>query len=763
MCLFPPGAPPSSIAIMIPAYRESPEEVHLSLDSYTEERMSPDTRARLELFVILDGHDEAAPEEDNETLMTIRSLLIARATAEVEVVDTPYFRVYRTRYCGIPAALYIKRALLKRGKRFSQLFFYEMTQLRRELAGFEPFAVFMSDSDTQLAPGAIERLANHLLREPKVAAVTGQMLPANVRGTWGSAALPWPLARGVSSRAVVSQYYEYAYSALVDKPFAAACGAVLVLPGAFSLLRYDKVHDCWPCYSARTRVGDLISLNCLELGEDRFLTTLLLMAGHETSHEDGAIAFTRVPETWPDLLVQRRRWFNSAISNDVLLVFNWRVLCRLDKFKWLIHLYMLFNFVNGVFLQPAMLLALVSTADLPQSFEIRGHEFKYRSHWTFWLDVPYGLWCYLLLCLTLVAFAVAMVLHKTIQRTWSVNFVLAPGLVFANTVVFFLNIWWLVNDSSPSVLIFATVAMALLVAVLVARRGPETLPMLLAAFMVLVAHHPLLTLLVPVYGFSALNNGSWGTRETAADQLRHEAELAAEQAEADAARSIGRAVIRPLAHGSVASPVRPMFLAGTPTVGTPLPQMPERQGEVESDAEDPPADWAVNDATSRLLFCLNELPAEVALAEVAADFVQDTGEGARVSPSGVRLPIAPSVPFATIDKICNPLYKVSVQTRRSLVFALWLSAIMFAGLAWFLLVLYGPVPNVLKSIIALAWAGARGGGRENFSCWRWRHVELDLAGLDRHAAERWGMTVDAAPTTDRAPEARGAGPGQPRP
>ena len=63
--------------------------------------------------------------------------------------------------------------------------------------------------------------------------------------------------------------------------------------------------------------------NLLRLGEDRYLTTLLLKRFplFKTQFVRDAYAFTVAPDDWKILLSQRRRWINSTVHNLGELVF----------------------------------------------------------------------------------------------------------------------------------------------------------------------------------------------------------------------------------------------------------------------------------------------------------------------------------------------------------------------------------------------------------------------------------------------------------
>jgi len=68
---------------------------------------------------------------------------------------------------------------------------------------------------------------------------------------------------------------------------------------------------------SENEVDTLHKKNLLHLGEDRYLTTLMLkhFPHFKTKFAADARAMTAAPETWNVLLSQRRRWINSTVHN----------------------------------------------------------------------------------------------------------------------------------------------------------------------------------------------------------------------------------------------------------------------------------------------------------------------------------------------------------------------------------------------------------------------------------------------------------------
>ncbi|KAI7677110.1 hypothetical protein KC353_g22709, partial [Hortaea werneckii] len=73
---------------------------------------------------------------------------------------------------------------------------------------------------------------------------------------------------------------------------------------------------------SQIRVDTLHMKNLLHLGEDRFLTTLLLKhhSKFKTKYIMRAHAWTIAPDSWAVFMSQRRRWINSTVHNLIELI-----------------------------------------------------------------------------------------------------------------------------------------------------------------------------------------------------------------------------------------------------------------------------------------------------------------------------------------------------------------------------------------------------------------------------------------------------------
>ena len=131
------------------------------------------------------------------------------------------------------------------------------------------------------------------------------------------------------------QVFEYFISHHLAKAFESVFGGVTCLPGCFSMFRLKarrQTGEEWvpliikpeivQQYS-QSEVKTLHQKNLLLLGEDRFLTTILLRTfpNRKMMFCPQARCRTVVPDTFAVLLSQRRRWINSTVHNLCELIF----------------------------------------------------------------------------------------------------------------------------------------------------------------------------------------------------------------------------------------------------------------------------------------------------------------------------------------------------------------------------------------------------------------------------------------------------------
>ena len=239
--------------------------------------------------------------------------------------------------CGTPDEI-TKSKPGNRGKRDSQIilmsflqkvmFDERMTELEFEMfnglwkiTGISPDfyeIVLMVDADTKVFPDSLTHMVSAMVKDPEIMGLCGETKIANKRQSFTSAI----------------QVFEYFISHHLAKSFESVFGGVTCLPGCFCMYRIKAPkggNNFWVPILANPDVVEHYSENVVDtlhkknlllLGEDRFLSTLMLRTFPKRKQVfvPQAVCKTTVPEKFKILLSQRRRWINSTIHNLMELV-----------------------------------------------------------------------------------------------------------------------------------------------------------------------------------------------------------------------------------------------------------------------------------------------------------------------------------------------------------------------------------------------------------------------------------------------------------
>ncbi|KAJ8454500.1 hypothetical protein ONZ45_g19282 [Pleurotus djamor] len=193
----------------------------------------------------------------------------------------------------------------------------EIYHQMRNVIGIDPAFyeyIFTVDADTTVTGESLNRLVASCADDSSVIGICGETKLENEEGSW------WTMI----------QVYEYYISHHLSKAFESLFGSVTCLPGCFSLYRIRTADKGRPIIIsnriieeyAEPNVDTLHKKNLFSLGEDRFLTTLLMkhFPTFKTKFCADALARTVAPESWRVLFSQRRRWINSTVHNLCELV-----------------------------------------------------------------------------------------------------------------------------------------------------------------------------------------------------------------------------------------------------------------------------------------------------------------------------------------------------------------------------------------------------------------------------------------------------------
>jgi len=339
------------IICQVPAYTEDEDSLRRAIDSAA--RMKYDDKRKL-LVVVCDGMI-IGQGNDRPTPRIVLDILGVPETMDPEPLSFEslgeglkqhnmgkvYSGLYEVQGHIVPFLVIVKIGKPSevsrpgnRGKRDSQMvlmrFFnrvhynapmspleLEMYHQIRNIIGVNPtFYEFMLqiDADTVVGADSAARFVSAFLDDTRLIAICGETALSNAK----------------SSFVTMIQVYEYFISHNLSKAFESLFGSVTCLPGCFTMYRMRAADSGKPLFVSREvvdayaniRVDTLHMKNLLHLGEDRYLTTLLLKnhSKYKTKYLRSAHAWTIAPDSWKVFLSQRRRWINSTVHNLVELI-----------------------------------------------------------------------------------------------------------------------------------------------------------------------------------------------------------------------------------------------------------------------------------------------------------------------------------------------------------------------------------------------------------------------------------------------------------
>ncbi|KAI9655591.1 MAG: hypothetical protein M1821_005385 [Bathelium mastoideum] len=335
----------------VPAYTEDEESLRRAIDSAA--RMRYDDKRKL-LVIICDGMI-IGQGNDRPTPRIVLDILGVSETVDPEPLSFEslgeglkqhnmgkvYSGLYEVQGHIVPFLVVVKIGKPSevtrpgnRGKRDSQMLLMrflnrvhynlpmtplelEMHHQIRNIIGVNPtFYEFLLqiDADTVVAPDSATRFVASFLHDTRLIGVCGETALTNAK----------------SSFITMMQVYEYYISHNLTKAFESLFGSVTCLPGCFTMYRIRAAETGKPLFVSKEvvdayseiRVDTLHMKNLLHLGEDRYLTTLLLKyhSKYKTKYIFRAHAWTIAPDSWTVFMSQRRRWINSTVHNLIELI-----------------------------------------------------------------------------------------------------------------------------------------------------------------------------------------------------------------------------------------------------------------------------------------------------------------------------------------------------------------------------------------------------------------------------------------------------------
>ncbi|KAJ2488868.1 hypothetical protein IWW37_004454 [Coemansia sp. RSA 2050] len=346
-----PTPPEKFVVCQVPCYTEDEDSIRKTLDSLGA--LEYQDKHKL-LFVICDGNivgsgnDRSTPRivldilgVDPEYEPPARDYLAIAEGSRRHNIGKVYSGLYEVEGRVVPFMVVAKVGTPEesnrsgnRGKRDSQImlmsffnkvhFNLPMTPLEleiyhqmRHIIGVPPRNyeyLLQVDADTEVMPDSLSRLVAACTGDRRIAGICGETMLGNESKSWTT----------------MMQVYEYFISHHMAKAFESLFGSVTCLPGCFCMYRLRTV-DGKPLLVAKPvleayselHVDTLHKKNLLSLGEDRYLTTLMMkhFPQYKLKFIQDAKCRTIAPEKWSVLMSQRRRWINSTIHNLAELMF----------------------------------------------------------------------------------------------------------------------------------------------------------------------------------------------------------------------------------------------------------------------------------------------------------------------------------------------------------------------------------------------------------------------------------------------------------
>lgn len=339
------------VICQVPAYTEDEDSLRRAIDSAA--RMKYDDKRKL-LVIICDGMI-IGQGNDRPTPRIVLDILGVSETVDPEPLSFEslgegmkqhnmgkvYSGLYEVQGHIVPFLVVVKIGKPSevsrpgnRGKRDSQMvlmrflnrvhYNYPMNPLElemhhqiRNIIGVNPTFyefMFQIDADTVVAPDSATRMVAAFLQDSRLIGICGETGLTNAKASF----------------ITMIQVYEYYISHNLTKAFESLFGSVTCLPGCFSMYRIRAAETGKPLFVSREvveayaniRVDTLHMKNLLHLGEDRYLTTLLLKyhSKYKTKYIFHAHAWTIAPDSWKIFMSQRRRWINSTVHNLIELI-----------------------------------------------------------------------------------------------------------------------------------------------------------------------------------------------------------------------------------------------------------------------------------------------------------------------------------------------------------------------------------------------------------------------------------------------------------
>ncbi|XP_046329410.2 uncharacterized protein LOC124113184 isoform X1 [Haliotis rufescens] len=312
----------SQVYICTTMYRENEVEMRQLLQSINQINLArADDDKFFESHVLFDsGIQKKTISEFPLQLLTLIEETLGIMTDNCTKVETPYGMKLSwnlpqpsSKVRPMTFNIHLKDGRKVRNKkRWSQIMYMSYVVDFLMTSNDEDCYILTTDADVKFTPDSVEALLDLMTRDRSVGAVCARTHPI------GSGPLVW------------YQVFEYAIRHWFQKAAEHVLGSVLCAPGCFSVYRCVALKEILTVYS--TNVEHAFDFLTKDMGEDRWLCTLMVQSGWRIEYCAAAENSTHCPSEFEEFYKQRRRWIASSIGNLMLLIKQWQII-RLFNYR----------------------------------------------------------------------------------------------------------------------------------------------------------------------------------------------------------------------------------------------------------------------------------------------------------------------------------------------------------------------------------------------------------------------------------------------
>ena len=212
----------------------------------------------------------------------------------------------------LPFHIHFKdRHLVKPKKRWSQVMYMNYVinyRIKQQSLNHDNTFILTTDADIDFTADSAIVLLDQLVSDDNVAAVCARTHPI------GTGLLYW------------YQIFDYAVGHWFQKPAEHLMGSVLCTPGCFSVYRCSALAKVIKEYSSE--VEGAIDFLKKDMGEDRWLCTLLIKESMKLEYCAISKDYTYCPTDFAEYFKQRRRWIPSTIANLMTLISESKIITK---------------------------------------------------------------------------------------------------------------------------------------------------------------------------------------------------------------------------------------------------------------------------------------------------------------------------------------------------------------------------------------------------------------------------------------------------